>query len=78
MAACNTDLSNVPAGTDDASGSSGSDSGSTEEEERLRRLFTACDRDGDGYIDRSVYIYLHDYFGYTSHMSKHLSFLFKI
>ena len=32
--------------------SSGSESSSTEEEERLRRLFHACDRDGDGYIDR--------------------------
>ena len=31
---------------------SGSDSGSTEEEERLRRLFQTCDRDGDGFIDR--------------------------
>ena len=33
-------------------GSSGSDSESTEEEERLRRLFNACDRDDDGYIDK--------------------------
>ena len=32
--------------------SSGSDSSSTEEEERLRRLFQACDRDCDGFIDR--------------------------
>ena len=29
-----------------------SDSGSTEEEERLKRLFQACDRDGDGLVDR--------------------------
>ncbi|XP_013380937.1 uncharacterized protein LOC106152021 [Lingula anatina] len=31
--------------------SSGSDSSSTGEEERLRRLFQACDEDGDGLID---------------------------
>ena len=31
---------------------SSSDSDSTEEEERLRQLFSSCDRDGDGYIDR--------------------------
>ena len=31
---------------------SSSESDSTEEEERLRRLFSSCDRDGDGYIDR--------------------------
>ena len=35
----------------DDSGSS-DESDSTEEEERLRRLFSSCDRDGDGYIDR--------------------------
>ena len=35
--------------------SSGSESSSTEEEERLRRLFVACDRDGDGLIDRSEF-----------------------
>ena len=33
---------------------SSSESDSTEEEERLRRLFSSCDRDGDGYIDRLV------------------------
>ena len=38
------------------SSSTGSDSGSTEEEERLRRLFHACDRDGDGFIDRLLQI----------------------
>ena len=43
-------LNGEPADSD--SGSTGSDSGSTEEEERLRRLFHACDRDGDGFIDR--------------------------
>ena len=32
--------------------STGSESSSTEEEERLRRLFEACDRDRDGFIDR--------------------------
>ncbi|KAL3234179.1 hypothetical protein MRX96_022696 [Rhipicephalus microplus] len=31
--------------------SSGSDSGSTPEEERIRRLFQTCDGNGDGYID---------------------------
>ncbi|CAD5112298.1 DgyrCDS1527 [Dimorphilus gyrociliatus] len=31
--------------------SSSTDSISSEEEEKLRRLFEACDRDGDGYID---------------------------
>ena len=36
-----------------SSSSSGSDESSTEEE-RLRRLFQACDRDGDGFIDRLV------------------------
>jgi len=35
---------------------SSSESDSTEEEERLRRLFSSCDRDGDGYIDRFAYI----------------------
>ena len=35
---------------DSSSGSS--ESSTSEEEERLRRLFTACDRDGDGFIDR--------------------------
>lgn len=40
--------------TGSKSSSTGSDSGSTEEEERLRRLFHSCDRDGDGFIDRSV------------------------
>lgn len=34
------------------SDSSGSDSGSTPEEERIRRLFQTCDGNGDGYIDR--------------------------
>ncbi|GFQ93513.1 uncharacterized protein TNCT_641591 [Trichonephila clavata] len=33
------------------SDSSGSDSGSTPEEERIRRLFQTCDGNGDGYID---------------------------
>ena len=37
---------------DTESSSTDTDSGSTEEEERLRRLFHACDRDGDGFIDR--------------------------
>ena len=40
------------------SSSTGSDSESTEEEERLRRLFHACDRDGDGYIDRFAAFYI--------------------
>ena len=31
---------------------SGSESSSTEEEERLKRLFQTCDQDGDGFIDR--------------------------
>ena len=31
--------------------SSGSGSSSTCEEERLRKLFTSCDADGDGYLD---------------------------
>ena len=44
-----------PVGQGSESGSTGSDSGSTEEEERLKRLFHACDRDGDGYIDRYLY-----------------------
>jgi len=35
---------------------SSSESDSTDEEERLRRLFSSCDRDGDGYIDRSAQI----------------------
>jgi len=35
---------------------SSSESDSTEEEERLRRLFSSCDRDGDGYIDRCAQI----------------------
>lgn len=34
------------------SDSSGSDSGSTPEEERIRRLFQTCDGNGDGFIDR--------------------------
>ena len=36
-----------------------SESSSTEEEERLRRLFQTCDRDGDGFIDRSVQTLFH-------------------
>lgn len=36
-----------------SSGSStGSNSSSTGEEERLRRLFSSCDGDGDGFLDR--------------------------
>ena len=38
----------------DAGSASSSESDSTDEEERLRRLFSSCDRDGDGYIDRCV------------------------
>lgn len=37
--------------SDGNSESSGSDSGSTPEEERIRRLFQTCDGNGDGYID---------------------------
>ncbi|XP_074661167.1 colorectal mutant cancer protein-like [Tubulanus polymorphus] len=40
-----------PPGLARGSSSSGSDSSSTAEEERLRRLFVSCDHDGDGYID---------------------------
>ncbi|XP_076323234.1 colorectal mutant cancer protein-like isoform X2 [Tachypleus tridentatus] len=37
--------------SDVQSESSGSDSGSTPEEERIRRLFQTCDGNGDGFID---------------------------
>ncbi|XP_022253038.1 colorectal mutant cancer protein-like isoform X2 [Limulus polyphemus] len=37
--------------SDVRSESSGSDSGSTPEEERIRRLFQTCDGNGDGFID---------------------------
>ncbi|XP_076311580.1 colorectal mutant cancer protein-like isoform X2 [Tachypleus tridentatus] len=37
--------------SDIRSESSGSDSGSTPEEERIRRLFQTCDGNGDGFID---------------------------
>ena len=33
------------------SSSTGSGSSSTCEEERLRKLFTSCDADGDGFLD---------------------------
>jgi predicted nucleic acid-binding Zn-ribbon protein len=39
------------AGMQSNSSSTTSESDSTEEEERLRRLFSTCDRDGDGLID---------------------------
>jgi Ca2+-binding EF-hand superfamily protein len=32
--------------------SSSSESDSMDDEERLKQLFSACDRDGDGFIDR--------------------------
>ncbi|EEC12314.1 cyclic-AMP-dependent transcription factor atf2, putative [Ixodes scapularis] len=41
----------VSMASDVNSESSGSDSGSTPEEERIRRLFQTCDGNGDGYID---------------------------
>ena len=47
-----------------SSSSSGSDESSTEEE-RLRRLFQACDRDGDGFIDRSVMVIVVECVQYT-------------
>lgn len=45
---CVVDVHDSSLGMED---SSGSESSSTEEEERLRRLFLACDRDSDGLID---------------------------
>lgn len=45
---CVVDVHDSSLGMED---SSGSESSSTEEEERLRRLFLACDRDNDGLID---------------------------
>nr|XP_034320672.1 colorectal mutant cancer protein-like isoform X1 [Crassostrea gigas] len=42
-----------------SSGSStGSNSSSTGEEERLRRLFSSCDGDGDGFLDSGDFIYM--------------------
>lgn len=38
--------------TDEDKSSSGSESASTQEEERLKKLFSVCDRNGDGFIDR--------------------------
>jgi hypothetical protein len=41
--------------------SASSESGSTDEEERLRQLFLSCDRNGDGFIDRCVCVlYIRD------------------
>lgn len=38
--------------------SSGSNSSSTGEEERLLRLFNSCDADGDGFLDGNDFIFM--------------------
>jgi len=39
----------------DVSSTSGESDSTDDEEERLKQLFSTCDRDGDGFIDRSVF-----------------------
>ena len=51
-AQCDLGVSETGRTESNSASCSGSESSSTEEEERLRRLFQTCDRDGDGYIDR--------------------------
>lgn len=41
------------------------DASSVCDEERVRKLFQACDGDGDGYIDRYVRIFFFLFFGVT-------------
>ena len=48
----NIDQDNMHKGDSKSTSCSGSESSSTEEEERLRRLFQTCDQDQDGFIDR--------------------------
>ncbi|KAK3093612.1 hypothetical protein FSP39_018096 [Pinctada imbricata] len=45
-------------GSDKSRSSSGSNSSSTGEEERLKRLFNSCDGDGDGYLDREDFRFM--------------------
>lgn len=64
-------MANVKSGIQEAQDrdSSASDSSSTSEEERLKRLFNSCDADGDGYLDGLVSIvsFSLDYFSTCSH-----------
>lgn len=48
----------LPRGSEAPSEDVTSETGSVCEEERVRKLFQACDADGDGYIDRYYIIML--------------------
>jgi Ca2+-binding EF-hand superfamily protein len=53
----------LPRGSEAPSEDVTSETGSVCEEERVRKLFQACDADGDGYIDRYImpyYLFLRD------------------
>ena len=51
--------------------SSGSGSSSTCEEERLRKLFTSCDADGDGFLDGCLFFFLNYLLVYPVIFSKY-------